>query len=312
MYALLFPLPPSLFLQCVLFLSSVQSGWMASEMRGGLTAWRMLIDGLLCNRTRLDRTGWVVTLFWPRALSFSPLFLKKFSPLPCISRLTDPPPNTLPHTQCINKHVCSDCKHTSSLCFFSPPPRLLCSAKRIIVAIIHSSPFPFFLPLPILFSLSLLLQDRFCPVSHFIRFHFTALIHTVWNTGHSQEKFKMTPADKSNATFDVVHQPVPANLGIYWRLQFNKFMRDKVSLTRHTILNCGSACFFRQWFSASILHTTIVIYGNYPSLGSSINWLLLGDGSSCCLVRGSSTVRGNAGEFKRRHLWRMGDSGLCR
>ena len=41
-----------------------------------------------------------------------------------------------------------------------------------------------------------------------------------------------------------------------------------------------------------------MIYGNYPSLGSSINWLLLGDGSSCCLVGGSSTVRGDAGEFK--------------
>lgn len=27
-----------------------------------------------------------------------------------------------------------------------------------------------------------------------------------------------------------------------------------------------------------------MIYGNYPSLGSSINWLLLGDESSCCLV----------------------------
>lgn len=87
--------------------------------------------------------------------------------------------------------------------------------------------------------------------------------------------------------------------------KFIKSMRGQVNLnTRRASLNCGSACFCLQWFSAPILHTTIVIYGNYPSLGSSINWLLLGNGSSCCLVGGSSTVRGNAGEFKRRHRWR--------
>lgn len=72
--------------------------------------------------------------------------------------------------------------------------------------------------------------------------------------------------------------------------------------TTYTSLNCGFTCFSLQWYSASILDTNIVIYGNYPSLGSSIKWLLLGDGSSCCLVRGSSTVRGNAGEFNGWHL----------
>lgn len=124
------------------------------------------------------------------------------------------------------------------------------------------------------------------------------------------EKCSRKPSliDKTNCTFDSAefrgHQALLSSRRTYSRLQFNKFTRDKVSLnTRHTSLNCGSACFCLQWFSASILHTTIVIYGNYPSLGSSINWLLLGDGSSCCLVGGSSTVRGNAGEFKRRHLW---------
>lgn len=81
--------------------------------------------------------------------------------------------------------------------------------------------------------------------------------------------------------------------------------------TRKNSLNCGSANFCFQWFFCFCSprnRSILVIYGNYPSLGSSINRLLLGDVSSCCLVRESFTVRGNAGEFNKiaknkRHLW---------
>lgn len=172
-----------------------------------------------------------------------------------------------------------------------PLPHLLCCTELIVV-IVHSPLLPFFLHLPTLFSLWLLLQDRVCPMRQFIKFHFTATIHSTWNMRETLST--NDPWTKKSAEFRG-RLPVYASCGIC--------SRSKVSQnTTHTSLNCCSAYFSLQWFSASILHTTIVIYGNYPSLGSSINWLLLGDGSSCCLVRGSFTVRGNAGEFNRRHL----------
>lgn len=135
----------------------------------------------------------------------------------------------------------------------------------------------------------------------------------IQNTGNSQEKLQKTnPYRQIQWHFWFCWTSrSPSNKNIP-TTTFYKVRRYKVNLNAIS-LNCGAACFlffFLQWFSASILHTTIVIYGNYPSLGSSINWLLLGDGSSCCLVGGSSTVRGNAGEFKRRRLWRKDETVL--
>lgn len=73
------------------------------ELRGGLTVQRTLIDGLLCNWTRLDQTGQVLTLFWPRALavSFFFFFLALFLVFLCLSTLV----TLLPHKKYIHTYL---------------------------------------------------------------------------------------------------------------------------------------------------------------------------------------------------------------
>lgn len=210
----------------------------------------------------------------------------------------------------VHKYLCVQAVNTSPACFSSrpPPPLVLCCTKLIIVAIIHSWLFPFFLSsflCPLCF-----LSHRSFRTGFMAWFISSVSFYNIYSyslkrTGYSEESLiGMSTKLLNSIKFRVTnYSKTSANIPLQTTVQ--QIPGDQVCLnTRHASFKCGSSCFFFHWFPASLLHTTIVIYGNYPSKGSSINWLLLGDGSSCCLVGGSSTVRGSAGEFKRWHPWR--------
>ena len=192
-----------LFLLRVLFLSSVQSGWpLWIEGRSDSVE---KVDWWLIVQPDSARPNWlgcdpVLAL---RPLIFFPFFIFALFFFPSLRILPPLRLHTLAQTHTACKYTCMFRLLTHFLFVLaSPPPvhppalRLLCCTKLIIVAIIHSLLFPFFLPLPTLFSLSLLLQDRFCPMSQFIRFHFTASIHSAWNTGHSQETLQQNDPNR--------------------------------------------------------------------------------------------------------------------
>lgn len=135
-YVFFFSLPLSLFfLLDVLFLSSVQSGWpLWIEGRSDSVE---KVDWWLIVQPDLARPNWLgcdpVLARCPLIFSLS-LFSALFFFYPCLPLWLW---HTQRHTQCINIHVCSDSKHTSSLCFFSP--------SLIFFAALNSSLLPSFI-----------------------------------------------------------------------------------------------------------------------------------------------------------------------
>lgn len=131
---------------------------------------------------------------------------------------------------------------------------------------------------------------------------FYSLYSYLWLLNAPATRKKLCKTDRKIFRFPCVGHRVYWSLAVWLVVAKSGSAELAQTPRRLSRLNCGSFCFLppRQWFSASILHTTVVIYGNYPSLGSSINWLLLGDGNSCCLVGLSSTVRGNVRWIQRK------------
>lgn len=91
--------------------------------------------------------------------------------------------------------------------------------------------------------LSALFQDRFCPMSHIVRVHFTALIH-IFSVKKKKTFKKHTGA---SAASDLVklpsRQPVLARRRAHQQPCLKKFRRVNLN-TGHTTLNCVSSCFF--------------------------------------------------------------------
>lgn len=126
----------------------------------------------------------------------------------------------------------------------------------------------------------------FFPMSHFIRFRFAVSSHTV-----------------SGSLKHWSRNALKEDIFWIWRPTFSHWQKRNHNTTHKHVFVLFVPL---QLLSASFLRTTMVIYGNYPSLGSSIKWLLLGDGSSCCFVGGKLCCQGQCRWIQKTATMREG------